>query len=163
MGEASGMRLTDVNIIRNTGVTLRWRENSNAPDVREAVIQSLGGMMNRRSGGLQAFQVTDDPLRFMMASNVVEKPTKLFIDSLEGSYVWDSDGHRDNEVSVSNKKIRHPKSDQWTEGLMRCLENIFANFCASKESEQERSKRVQEARATTQRSMDSGHNSWLRY
>ncbi len=161
--QAGQMRYSNIATMREFGFKPTWAVNATAPDVREAVIQSLGGMMNRRSGGVQAFQVTDDPLRFMMASNVVEKPTKLFIDSLEGSYVWDSDGHRDNEVSVSNKKIRHPKSDQWTEGLMRCLENIFANFCASKESEQERSKRVQEARATTQRSMDSGHNSWLRY
>ncbi len=67
-----------------------------------------------------------------MASHAITKQTKLFVDSLEGSYVWS-----DNYVSVGNKTVRQPKFDQWLDGLQRCLENIVLNFCVGQKSQAE--------------------------
>lgn len=151
-------RFSNIATMREYKFAPTWAANSNAPDVREAIIQTLGGMMKRRYGGEQAFQINSDPARFLMISHAKKKSTKLFVDSVEGSYVWD-----ENLVSVANKKFRQPRSDEWTEGLMRCLENITANFCALKLSdaekeEQEAKSRLREA---APRSSGVSGNSWM--
>lgn len=135
------MRYTSVNILREYGLTLRWRDNAMAHDVRESVIQTLGGMMKRRLGPEQGFLVHNDSARWLMASHAVVKQTKLFVDGLEGSYVWD-----ENLVSVGNKRVRQPKVDQWLEGQQRCLENIVLNFCAGRISDAERDERLAKQR-----------------
>ncbi len=122
-------RLTDADILRTAGVQLKSANRVIAPDTREALIQTIGSMMRRRAGTEQAYRVTDDPTRFLMASHEVVKQTKRFVDSLEGSYVWD-----ENYVSVGNLTVRQPKFDQWLEGWQRCHENIVLNFCVGKES-----------------------------
>ncbi len=126
------LRYTSVNILRDHGLALRWRDNSNSPDVRESVIQTIGGMMKRRMGNGQGFLINADESRWIMASHAVTKPTKLFVDACEGSYVWD-----EYLVSVGSKKVRQPKVDQWLEGSQRCMENIVLNFFAGKRSEDE--------------------------
>lgn len=121
-----GFRFTALTALRGHGYQkVRFRPNGNAPDTRESVIQNIGGLMQRRFGAEQAFGINADPARFLMVSLDVVKPTSYFVDSCEGSYVWD-----DNLVSVANKKIQQPKYDQWIEGWQRCMENIVLNFCA---------------------------------
>ena len=119
--EGDHLRYSIINVLRDHGLRPRYRVNGNAPDVREATIQHIGTQF-RRHGGLA---ISDDPSRWLMVSSVVTKTTKLFLDALEGSYVWD-----ENVVSVGNKKVRQPRDDQWLEGWMRCLENIALNFSA---------------------------------
>ncbi len=133
---AEDVRFSNIAILKECGFKPVWTANSNAPDVRESIIQSIGGMMKRRHGINQAFQVSADPSRFLMASTTVIKHTKMFVDSIEGSYVWS-----ENLVSVSNKKVRQPKEDDLIEGSMRCLENIVSNFCALQITDEERERR----------------------
>lgn len=118
------LRYTTVNILRASGLNPRFRVNASAPDVREAVIQNLAGMMRRPD----AFSLTADPARWLMVSAAVTKQTKLMVDGLEGSYVWN-----EHLVSVGNKLVRQPKSDQWVDGWQRCLENTVLNFCTQPE------------------------------
>ncbi len=158
---AEEFRFSDISILRDIGFEPVWMPSANAPDVREALIQSLAGMMKRRHGAEQAFQINSDPARFLMVSHAKKKQSKLFVDSVEGSYVWD-----ENLVSVSNKKVRQPRSDEWTEGLMRCLENISANFCALKITDAEREQREQTARereAAYRKAVNLSPHSWLSY
>lgn len=124
-------RFTNINILQDHGFSPTWRPNSNSPDVREAIIQSLTRQM--RLVGREGFAVTNDDDRFVMASHELRKPSKFFIDGLESAYVWD-----DHLVSVGNKRVRQPKADEWTEGAQRCLENIHLNFCADHKSDAER-------------------------
>lgn len=135
--EDDNLRYTSINIMQQHGMRLRWRDNSNSPDVRESVIQTIGGMMKRRMGATEGFAVNADEARWIMVSQAVTKQTKLFTDGLEGSYVWD-----DNLVSVGNKKVRQPKVNQWLEGQQRGLENIILNFFAGQLSQSERALRA---------------------
>ncbi len=135
------LRFTSVNMFREHGLQMRWRDNSNSPDVRESVIQTIGGMMKRRMGSGQGFVINADDSRWLMASHAVTKETKLFVDGCEGSYVWD-----ENLVSVGSKKVRQPKVDQWLEGMQRCLENIVLNFFAGKKTDEELERQRQKAR-----------------
>lgn len=119
----SVMRFTNLDILRNLGLKPRHKPSANAPDVREAVIQNLATMMRRYNG----FSVNSDPARWLTVTSQVTKQSKSMIDALESSYVWDA-----HHVSVSNKHIRQPKSDEWVDGWMRCVENIALNFCLMK-------------------------------
>ena len=159
MDSEAGARITSNNILKDLGVKLRWRDNSNAPDVREAVIQQIGSMMLRRAGGGEAFCVTNDQSKFLMASHSIVKQTKLFVDGLEGSFVWD-----ENYVSVGNKTVRQPKFDQWLDGQQRCLENIVLNFCAGVKSQAEKDAEIARARAMSRQiggRILTGENSWM--
>lgn len=154
--EGETLRYTSINIMREHKMLLRWRENSNSPDVRETVIQTLGGMMKRRLGAGEGFIVNADESRWLMASHSKIKQTKLFVDSLEGSYVWD-----DNLVSVGNKRVRQPKVNQWLEGLQRDLENIILNFCAGQPSVDELNKRRAANRAMSMTEEFTSPHAWM--
>lgn len=156
---AEEVRFTNIATLREFRFDPVWVMNSTSPDVREALIQSIGGMMTRRHGRNQAFQVSDDDAKFLMASNVKVKHSGLFVDAMEASYVWD-----ENLVSVATKKFQQPRSDELIEGLMRCLENIVANFCALQKTEAElekedRARREREAQ-NHRPEMGSAHG-WL--
>lgn len=156
---AEDVRFSNIATLKEFGFTPTWTLNSNAPDVREAIIQSIGGMMKRRHGAHQAFQINADPARFLMASTQVVKQTKLFVDAIEGSYVWD-----ENLVSVSNKKVRQPRQDDLIEGSMRCLENLVSNYCALQITDAE--KDAEDARNRQREHTGSHHptpHGWMAY
>ncbi len=98
----------------------------------------------------------ETPERFKMASMTVVKHSNLFVDSLEGSYVWD-----ENLVSVANKKLRQPKNDEWVEGPMRCLENIVSNFCALQITDEEKARREAEQRQQRAQRPASHPQAWM--
>lgn len=127
--EEQQTRFTNIHTLKAAGLQPMFTPHANAPDVREATVQALASMMRRRRG----FTVTNDPSRFLMVSSVVTKQSKAFTDALQSSYVWD-----EHFVSVGNKKTRQPKTNEWVEGWMRCLENIALNFCAGQPSDDER-------------------------
>ena len=62
-------RYTSVDLLRAAGLTPRYRENANSPDVRESVVQTIGGMMKRRMGSTYGFAVSDDENRWLMIWN----------------------------------------------------------------------------------------------
>jgi hypothetical protein len=124
--EEGSVRFTNINMLRDHGMSPVWRPNAVAPDVREAVIQSLAKQMRQRDG----FVLNSDPDAFVMVSRDVRKHSNFFVDGLESAYVWD-----DHTVSVGNKQVRRPKQDEWIEGAQRCLENIHLNFCAEELSD----------------------------
>ncbi len=156
-GADEGVRVTNARMLSEAGIVLQWRENSNAPDVRESVIQIIGSMMRRRAGSVQAYRVNPDPERWKMASHTVVKQTKYFVDGLEGSFVWD-----ENYVSVGNKTVRQPKFDQWLDGLQRCQENIVLNFFAGQKTQADKADRAKRQRAAMNRShSDVSGNSWM--
>lgn len=123
---AENMPFTTIATIRAAKLEPVWTLNGTGADVREAVIQNLAGMMQRRYGTQQFFQINSDPSKWLMASQVVIKHSKFFVDGIESAYVWD-----DNLVSVGHKKFRQPKVDEWVDGAQRCLENIDLNFCST--------------------------------
>lgn len=153
------LRFTNVSILQSALKRVpHWTENSNAPDVREAVIQSISGMMQRRFGMHEGFQVSNDADRWLMASRIVIKHSKFFVDGCEASYVWD-----EHAVSIGNKKHRQAKVDEWVDGAQRCLENLVLNFCATHETDEEKAKRLKEQAAMMYHSealRDSPHG-WL--
>ncbi len=124
--ELGSVRFTNINMLRDHGLSPVWRPNAVSPDVREAVIQSLAKQMRQPHG----FLVNSDPDRFVMVSRDVRKHSNFLIDGLESAYVWD-----EHTVSVGHKRVRQPKQDQWIEGAQRCLENIHLNFCAEELSD----------------------------
>lgn len=147
-------RFSNTQAMKLAGLTPKSKPYANAPDVREAVIQYLAQLMRRHGD----FVVNDDPNRWLMISPIVTKQTKLFSDALEGSYVWD-----EHYVSVENKLVRQPKTDQWLEGWMRGLENIALNFCAGLPSDTERKaaeRAAREAQAEAPR-QSYGEQSWM--
>lgn len=153
--DGGALRHTNIAILREAKLSPVYRHNANAPDVREAAIQSLAGYMSRRTGRLQAFAMNDDPTRWLMASPIVVKQTKLFTDGVESMYVWD-----EHLVSIGNKKVRQPKVYEW-DGPQRCLENILLNFCAGQETAQERERReLSESNALSQ-SRGSSPHAWM--
>lgn len=133
---ADTSRYTPMTILREHGVSPRSREHGNAPDVRVSMIEHVGALMRRRAGNGQAFLINNDPTRWLMASHVLVKQTKLFVDSCEGSYVWGQ-----NYVSVAHLSVRQPLFDQWLDGWQRCLENLVLNFCAGQRTQAEQQQR----------------------
>lgn len=121
--EETGVRFTDLDILRNLGLKPRFKASANAPDVREAVIQNLATLMRRHHG----LTINQDATKWLTVTPQVTKQSKSLVDALEGSYVWDA-----NQVSVANKRVRQPKADEWLEGWMRSLENLCLNFCSIK-------------------------------
>ena len=146
----TGSRYTTVNILKEFGIKPKFRENGSAPDVRVSMIEHIGAQMKRHAGDELAFAVNNDLSHWLMASKALPEPkqTKLFIDALEGSYVWDT-----NYVSVGNKTVRQPLFDQWLDGWQRCLENIVLNFCAGKPTDAE--KAAKKARWRTEDGQDT--------
>lgn len=127
-------RYTLMSVLRQWGVTPRWREYANAPDVQLAMIEIIGGLMRRRTAGREeAFGIESTPGKWFEASldGVRLKPFLSF--GFEGGYVWS-----DHTVSVSNATVRQPRNDDWYFNGMRCVENIVLNFCASSPTESDR-------------------------
>lgn len=155
--EGQQLRFTNVQAMRDAGFKPRWRQNATAPDVREAVIQSISGHMQRRAGGAQSFRVNADPSRWLMASTAIVKQNKFFVDGLEGSYVWD-----EHYVSVGSKKVRQPKVHEWVDGGMRCLENIVLNFCTGPTEYEQRARNKPQSRSMLDEDgSGSGAASWM--
>ncbi len=154
----TAMRYTHVNILKEANFEPKWRQNANAPDVRETVIQHNAGLMRRRAGALPAFAINADPTHWLMVSPTVTKQSRHFVDGCETSYVWDK-----NLVSVGNKKMRQPLSDQWIDGWQRCLENAVLNFSAGlpTQTELDAREREERQRQATTPVMPMGEHGWM--
>lgn len=97
--------------------------NSNAPDVRLAVIERTAAQMRRRAADRgEAFVVSNSDrwLRISESDSVIDR---FLADGFEAGYVWD-----EHMVSVGNKQVRKPKKDGWFEHGQNCSEYLELNF-----------------------------------
>lgn len=125
--QSRSVKSTNIQLLKDAGIKARWKDHANAPDVREAIIQSIASLMRRRLGPRQALSISDNVKHWLMASHVIVKQHQSFINGCEGSYCWDA-----NYVSVGSKKIRQPIINEWVDGSQRCLENLILNFGSQK-------------------------------
>jgi hypothetical protein len=133
---SQGTRFNGVDLLRKAGFAPVWKDNSNAPDVRLACIESLSAHMRRREpSGLEAFLVESDPLKWQRVSVEGMTADGFLTDALEAGYVWDV-----HDVSVGNKQVRKAKKDGWFEHGMNALEYIELNFGALRATQAEQAK-----------------------
>ncbi len=131
--EQGSFRYTNDHALRLHGFAPVFRLGANSPVVREAVIQSIAAAMRQPKDSKQAFKITDDPSKILMAANQLIVNHRFVVEGFESGYVWSP-----HTVSVANKLVRQPNPDEWIDGAQRCLENIWLNFCADQKSDYER-------------------------
>lgn len=122
---SQGLRQTGVDILRThypPGHRIAFVDNSNAPDVRLAMIEELARAMRRRTSTGEAFGV-DDTRWLVVSSRRGVLPEKFYSDGLEVGYVWSP-----LTVSVNNKPMRQPIKDGWFEHGQNCAEYLQLNF-----------------------------------
>jgi len=124
-----------------------YKENSNAPDVRIALVERLAGHMRRRTpwGEALAIDGTKDPagqyMHWMRVDKDGAEPWSFVTDGFEAGYVWDS-----HYVSVGSKQMRKPKRDGWYEHGQACVEYLELNFGGGVATEADDEIRAQRAR-----------------
>ena len=116
-----GTRQNGVGILRAHQFSPRWDPNSNAPDVRLAMIERMAGQMRQRTPEGERFQVNDTHWLRVSKDAVVED--RFLANAYEAGYVWDV-----HMVSVGSKQMRKPKKDGWFEHGMNCAEYLEQNF-----------------------------------
>ncbi len=140
-------RFSDMDLLRDYGFKPRWCENSNAPDVRLAMIEQLGDAMRHRTHtGEEALAVNDDPQRWLEASREGIKPNPFLAEGFEVGYVKD-----EHFSSVAHKEVRQPKADDWFEMGQRGAELLVQNFCAGKPTQAAKDAKARDARASEPR------------
>jgi hypothetical protein len=120
---SQGVRNNGIKVLQEHGIHPTYKENSNAPDVRLAMIERLAGYMRRRTPQGEAFGIESNPERWMLVSPDYVKSWQFLSAGFEAGYVWDQ-----NMVSVGSKQIRRPKKDGWYEHGQNCCEYLELNF-----------------------------------
>lgn len=138
---SQGSRYNGVSILQDHGVHVVWKSNSNAPDVRLAMIERLGGHMRKRGLSGEAYGIEADPSRWLRASHAGFEQMGFLADGCEAGYVWD-----EHMVSVGNKQVRKAKKDGWFEHGQNCQEYMELNFGAAQETQQQTDVKAQKAR-----------------
>lgn len=134
-------RYTLVKILREAGFTPFWQDNSNSHDVQLAMIETLSTALRRRTTAREeALQINADPARWLIAEDGTERRQPFMSFAFEGGYVWDT-----HKVSVANKELRQPRSDDEYANVMRCVENLMLNFVAGQRTDEERERLRQAA------------------
>ena len=111
---SQGVRDNGVKVLTDHGFLARWIPNSNAPDVRLAMLERTAGLMRRRTPQGEAFGVDDTRWLRISADHVVTD--RFLADGYEAGYVWD-----EHLVSVGSKQVRRPKKDGWFEHGQNCF------------------------------------------
>ena len=120
---SQGVRNNGLQVLQDHGFAPRFIDNSNAPDVRLAMVERLAAYMRKRTPQGEAFGVAADPQRWLLISPDTVKPWPFLADGFEAGYVWD-----EHFVSVGSKQIRKPKKDGWYEHGQNCCEYLELNF-----------------------------------
>ena len=118
---SQGLQQNGVTVLRNLGIPVTYREDSNSPAVRLAMIERLASYMRRRSARGEAFAVDDK--RWLRISPQQVVPMRFLADGFEAGYVWDA-----HLISVGSKQMRRPKKDGLYEHGQNCLEYLEHNF-----------------------------------
>jgi hypothetical protein len=120
---SQGVRNNGLLVLREHGINPTFKENSNAPDVRLAMIERLAAYMRKRTPQGEAFAVESNPDRWLLISPDAMKSWPFLADGFEAGYVWD-----EHMVSVGSKPMRKAKKDGWYEHGQNCCEYIELNF-----------------------------------
>ena len=118
---SQGVKQNGVSVLTDLGFFPVYKDDSNNPAVRAAMIERNAGYMRRRSPMGEAFAVDDT--RWLRISPEGVIPMKFLTDGLEAGYVWD-----EHMVSVGSKQIRKPTKDGWYEHGQNCLEYLEHNY-----------------------------------
>jgi len=126
---------------------IEYKENSNAPDVRIALVERLAGHMRRRSPWGESLAVDGSKdlngqySRWLRVDKDGAEPWSFVSDGFEAGYVWDS-----HFVSVGSKQMRKPKKDSWYEHGQNCVEYLELNFGGAVATDADQEIRAQRAR-----------------
>jgi hypothetical protein len=120
---SQGVRQNGIEVLKTFGLMPRYKENSNAPDVRLAMVERLAGLMRKRTTQGEAFGVEADPAKWLLVTQDQARSWPFVADAFEAGYVWD-----EHYVSVGSKQLRKPKKDGWYEHGMNCCEYLELNF-----------------------------------
>lgn len=120
---SQGVRQNGIEVLKTLGMVPRYKENSNAPDVRLAMVERLAGLMRKRTPQGEAFGVEANPDRWLLVTQDQARSWPFLADGFEAGYVWD-----EHFVSVGSKQVRKPKKDGWYEHGMNCCEYLELNF-----------------------------------
>ena len=126
---SQGVRSNALQILREHGITPRYKDNSNAPDVRLAMVERMAAYMRKRTPQGEAFGVEANPQRWLLISPDKVGSWPFVADGFEAGYVWD-----EHYVSVGSKQMRKPKKDGWYEHGMNACEYLELNFGGSQPS-----------------------------
>lgn len=140
---SQGVKQNGVSVLRDKGFVPTWKDDSNSPGVRAAMIERLAGHMRRRTPNGEAFGIDDS--RWMRISLKSAVKAKFLADGCEAGYVWDK-----NMVSVGNKQVRKPKKDGWYEHGQNCLEYLEHNFGGVQPTLEQAARRAASVRRQTQ-------------
>jgi len=150
---SQGVRNNGVRVLRDAGMAPRWQDNSNAPDIRLAMVERLAAYMRKRTPRGEAFAVCEDPERWILVTPDTSRSWPFLADGLEAGYVWD-----EHMVSVGSKQMRKPKKDGWYEHGQNCLEYLELNFGGAQPTVEQAAKRAgrshREALKRSQRDTD---------
>lgn len=119
---SQGVTTNAMTVLQQQGFSPRYVPNSNAPNVRLAMVERMASQMRKRTPHGEAFQIATDErwLRISAASQVRDT---FLADGFEAGYVWD-----EHFVSVGSKQMRKPKKDGWYEHGQNCAEYLELNF-----------------------------------
>jgi Phage terminase large subunit len=122
---SQGLRQNGIDILRShypARHRIHFVDNSNAPDVRLAMIEDLAKAMRSRTPTGEGFGV-DDTRWLLVSPRRGVQTWKFYADGCLSGYVWDS-----LEISVAHKPMRRPKKDGWYEHAQNCAEYLQVNF-----------------------------------
>lgn len=159
---SQGVRLNGLEVLKQHGFHPVWKVNSNAPDVRLAMIERLGAYMRKRTATGEAFTVNGETSRWLRVSAQQVEPWAFVADAFEAGYVWS-----EHYVSVGSKQVRQAFKDGWYEHGMNCCEYGELNFGSAqlteveKAAEAKRELERQKDRAAARGFGPSGTDSWM--
>jgi len=112
--------------LRGHGIDARYKEDSNSPAARVALIDRIAAQMRARDlAGDEALRVSNDQEHWIRLSEHGSFTHRMVASAFESGYVWDP-----HMVSVGSKQMRKPKKDGWHEHPMNVVEYLEANFGA---------------------------------
>ena len=116
-----GLQMNGVSVLYDAGIPAQFRQDSNTPAVRLAMVERIANYMRARSPRGEAFAIDSDHWMRVSASSVIQH--KFLADGFQAGYVWD-----EHLISVANKQVRRPKKDGWYEHGQNCVEYLEHNF-----------------------------------
>jgi hypothetical protein len=122
---SQGLRQNGVDILRAhypPRHRIQFVDNSNAPDVRLAMIEELARAMRARTPTGEGFGVDDTRWLLVSPRRGVQR-WPFYADGCESGYVWSA-----HTISVAHKPQRQPTKDGWYEHAQNCAEYLQLNF-----------------------------------
>jgi len=122
---SQGLRQNGVDILRAhypPRHRIHFVDNSNAPDVRLAMIEEQARAMRARTPTGEGFGIDDTRWLLVSARRGVSTWT-FYADGCQSGYVWS-----DHTISVAHKPQRQPVKDGWYEHAQNCAEYLQLNF-----------------------------------